>query len=118
VPVELTFVQLSPFVSDWRRMRLTDEDLSGLEAELLRRPNAGPVIAGTAGLRKLRFAPRSWARGKRGAARVVYGWFPDHATVYLFLLYGKNEQADLMPREKRQCRDLVAQIRRLLDHRG
>ena len=113
----LTFVQLSAFAADWRRNRLTDEDLRELESALLRRPDAGSVIGGTGGLRKLRFAPPSLHTGKRGAFRVVYGFFPRYAHVYLFLLYGKNEQADLAADEKRQCRQLMREISNLLEER-
>ena len=116
--MELTFVQLSPFVADWRRMRLTDEDLTALEGQLLRRPDAGPVIAATGGLRKLRFAPSSWSMSKRGGDPRDLRVLPDHAAIYLFLLYGKNEQADLTADEKRECRKLVKQIQKLLDQRG
>jgi len=113
--VELTFVQLSPFVSDWKRLGLGDDDLRALEAELLKRPDAGPIIGGTGGLRKLRFAPPSRSGGKSGATRVIYGLFRGHKTVYLFLLYRKNEQGNLTPKQKIQCRKLVNEIRAILD---
>lgn len=69
----LTFVQLSAFADDWRRNRLSDGDLRELESVLLARPEAGSVMGGTGGLRKLRFAPPSRHAGKRGAFRVIYG---------------------------------------------
>jgi hypothetical protein len=113
--VELTFVQVSTFVSDWRRNRLGDDDLRVLESELLRRPEAGSTVGGTGGLRKMRFAPPSRHTGKSGAFRVVYGYFPRFAHVYLILMYGKNEQANLSADEKAECRKLVRQIEELLE---
>ena len=115
--MEFTFCQVSPFVARWRRMRLTDEDLQALEKLLAKRPDAGAVIGGTGGLRKLRFAPPSRAGGKSGGTRVIYGFFPEYNTIYLFLIYPKNEQADLTPPQKAQCRQLVAEIKRLLPGR-
>ena len=85
-----------------------------MEAQLARRPDAGPVIPGTGGLRKLRFAPPSRGGGKRGGTRVIYAYFPDYDTIYLFLIYPKNEQDDLTPTQKTQCRQLVAEIQSLL----
>lgn len=41
-------------------------DLQALERILIANPDAGDVIPGTGGLRKLRFAPPSWHTGKRG----------------------------------------------------
>ena len=55
--------------------------------------------------------------GKSGAFRVIYGYFPRYAHVYLFLLYGKNEQGDLTAQEKRQCSQLVREISHLLEER-
>jgi len=68
----LTFIQLAPFVVAWRRLGLTDEDLSALEQLIMHRPEAGAVMQGTGGVRKLRFAPPSWHMGKSGATRVCY----------------------------------------------
>lgn len=43
--------------------------------------------------------------------------FRSTGTVYLFLLYGKNEQGKLNADEKRQCRQLAREISHLLDER-
>jgi hypothetical protein len=56
--MQLTFVQLARFASRWAQFKLTDEDLQALERTLLRNPNAGAVVAGTGGLRKVRLLRR------------------------------------------------------------
>ena len=71
--MRLTLIQLSTFAAKWPKLRLTDEDLLSLEGLLIDNPEAGQVIPGTGGLRKLRFAPPSWHTGKRGASRVIAG---------------------------------------------
>lgn len=59
-PVKLTFAQVKVFVDDWRHLRLTDEDLRELELQLMTGPaSVGRVMAGTGGLRKVRFSPPS-----------------------------------------------------------
>jgi hypothetical protein len=73
--MRLTFVQLSRFAARWSQLRLTDEDLRALEQLLLRNPDAGAVVAGTGGLRKVRFAPPSRHIGKSGAFRIGYAYF-------------------------------------------
>jgi hypothetical protein len=115
--VRLTFAQLSPFVADWRRLRLTDEDLRALELHIMDNPVAGDVIPGGGGVRKLRFAPPSWRRGKSGAARVIYAAYLRHDTVFLFLIYGKGERANLSAAQKKQCASLAKEIRELLEAR-
>ena len=42
--MNLTFAQISPFVADWRRLRLTDEDLQALESLISRNPLAGVLM--------------------------------------------------------------------------
>lgn len=106
--VRWTFVQLAPFVADWRRLRLTDEDLQALEMDLQRRP--GAVVPGTGGLRKLRFAPPSWHTGKSGATRVIHAVYPEQAHIFLVLLNAKNEQGNLTSDEKAQARQLMSRI--------
>ncbi len=67
-----TLIYASLFVSEWKRLRLPDEDLRYLERAIMARPNVGDVMAGTGGVRKLRFAPPSRSGGKSGGLRVCY----------------------------------------------
>lgn len=84
---------------------LGPDEFRALQLALLLRPEAGPVIAGTHGLRKLRWAPAG--RGKRGGVRVIYYWAPAPATIYLLYLYAKNEQGDLTPGQAKALARLV-----------
>jgi hypothetical protein len=72
----LHFVQFPTFLRDWQRLRLGDEALQSLEQELIGAPDKGRVIKHTEGLRKLRFTPPGSRRGKSGAFRICYGYFP------------------------------------------
>ena len=49
---------------------LSDEHYAELQMALVANPELGPVIAGTGGVRKLRWAAPG--RGKRGGYRVIY----------------------------------------------
>jgi len=49
---------------------LSDEEYGALQRALMMDPDAGPVIPGSGGVRKLRWAAPG--RGKRGGYRVVY----------------------------------------------
>jgi hypothetical protein len=111
-PRLLSFLQASTFVRDWHRLGLTDEDLRALELQILSRPTAGAVVAGTGGLRKVRFAPPSWSQGKRGAARVGYSYLVVGGVVFLLVAYAKNERADLSLRERVDMRSLIAWFER------
>ena len=60
---------------------LVAEEYRALQLALLLRPEWGAVVAGTHGLRKLRWAPAG--RGKRGGVRVIYYWAPARETIYM-----------------------------------
>lgn len=51
---------------------LLDDEYRELQSELVDRPNAGAVIPGSGGIRKLRWSASG--RGKRGGARIIYYW--------------------------------------------
>ena len=110
--MKMTFRQMPVFVSDWKRLKLSDEDLQALERQIMDRPEAGAVMNGTGGVRKVRFAPPSWHSGKSGATRVCYVAFAD-AVCYLFLIFPKNEQANLSARDKAALKSIIDALRRL-----
>jgi len=68
-------------------------------------PEAGDVIAGTNGVRKLRWALAG--SGKRGGARVIYYFHSWAFPVFLLAAYGKNEKANLTNAERNAISKLV-----------
>jgi hypothetical protein len=102
-----TFIQVSRFVSKWKSLRLNDADLSALEAMLMANPDAGDVMAGTGGVRKVRFAPPSRHTGKSGAFRVAYCYFRMGETVYLLTIFAKNEQDNFTASQKAEFKVLM-----------
>lgn len=74
-----------------------------------RNPEAGDVIQGTGGVRKLR-----WGRsgsGKRGGARVIYFYYRPDCPLYLLLAYGKAQATELTPEERKSVATLAASIK-------
>jgi len=60
---------------------------------LLERPDAGPVVPGSGGVRKLCWGLRG--RGKRGGIRVIYYWKTADDEIWLLTLYAKNVQENI-----------------------
>ena len=100
----MIFVESHAF-SRRRTEHLDDEDFRTLQGALLDNPEAGAVIPGTGGLRKLRWSAEG--RGKRGGVRIIYFPLLSRSVILLLLLYAKNEQDDLTPEQKRILRWLV-----------
>ncbi len=113
----LTFVHLDPFVSAWARLKLGDSALRALELDILMDPTRPPIVAGTGGLRKLRFSPDSWPTGKSGALRVLYACWPEHGVVALVYAYSKSETENISAQEKGQIKAMIEDIARHLARR-
>lgn len=86
---------------------LDDEQYRQLQQALLANPEAGDVIEGTGGLRKLRHADARRGKGKRGGLRVIYYWWLGGAQFWLFTLYDKDEADDLTPDQRKVLRQLL-----------
>ena len=106
------FVMMPAFEKQWKSMGLSDDDLQRLQVELLINPQAGNVIEGTGGLRKIRFAFNG--RGKRGSARVAYVDFTVHKQIYLIFAYSKNEQDNLSKEERNNIKKMIEHIEKTI----
>ena len=89
---------------------LTDEEYREFQTDLAANPEAGDVIPGLSGLRKVRLALPG--RGKRGAARVLYLLFVRAETVFLLYVFTKGEFEDLPPDKRRVMKRLVDEIKK------
>jgi hypothetical protein len=79
---------------------LTEMQLIELENLLLELPEAGDLIPGSRGLRKIRVA--SGGKGKRGGARVIYYWYVEPEKIQFCRIYGKSTQTDISQAELQQ----------------
>lgn len=77
-------------------------------------PSIHPVVPGTGGLKKMRFAAEKAGQGKRGGIRVCYVDFPDHGTILLLAAYAKNEKDDLTMKARHQIKLIISDIKDLL----
>ena len=86
---------------------LSDEEYAALQQHLVAMPNAGDVIAGTGGLRKIRWTIAG--RGKRGGTRVIYYHVVAQVQIRMILIYRKGIKDDLTPKEKTVLRKINAE---------
>lgn len=84
---------------------LTDDEYREMQLFLIEQPDAGTLIQGTGGLRKLRWVLGN--KGKRGGIRVIYYWQKSAEHIYLMTLYAKNEMSDLTQQEKKILKQML-----------
>lgn len=78
-----------------------------LQTSLMLRPDAGRLIRGSGGLRKIRW--NLPGKGKRGALRIIYYWNPPD-TIFMLFPYKKTEQEDLTPEQLKLLRGMVREL--------
>ncbi|MBR0463079.1 MAG: addiction module toxin RelE [Clostridia bacterium] len=110
------FVWTTAFLSGWRRCGFGDDDLRRLEDVLLDNPNAGDLIQGTGGARKLRFEFEG--RGKSGSSRVIYVDFISGETICGLAVYAKADKSSLTQGEKNTIKRLIQLLKNYYDSPG
>jgi hypothetical protein len=99
-----TVAEMPEFSRNATRLLSADE-LQNLISYLAEHPSSGVLIAGTGGVRKLR-----WARegmGKSGGVRVIYYFHSERLPLYLLTVFGKNEKSNLSKAEANGLSRLV-----------
>ncbi|MEQ8953538.1 MAG: type II toxin-antitoxin system RelE/ParE family toxin [Gammaproteobacteria bacterium] len=72
---------------------LSDDEYRGLQAYLIQKPDAGDIVRGSGGVRKVR-----WSRGgggKSGGVRVIYFWEKSESEIWMLTIYAKSERATI-----------------------
>ena len=86
---------------------LSDEGYRALQNELAGNPQAGDLMPGTGGFRKVRWADPRRGKGRRGGLRIVYYYFPLDREIWLLTLFDKDEASDLSPKEKKALKAAI-----------
>ena len=101
-----TFVETALFTRLVGGYLSADEYLK-LQLALTRNPEAGPIIPGSGGVRKLRWAAAG--RGKRGGFRVIYYLRSRSGVIWMLTMYPKNVSENISAH-------VLRQIRKEIDH--
>jgi hypothetical protein len=68
---------------------LSEDEYQGLQCYLLQYPEAGKIVPGSGGVRKLRW--KMAGKGKRGGVRVIYYLKRREDEIWLLTIYSKSE---------------------------
>lgn len=84
---------------------LSDDEYAALQHALVARPEAGALIPGSGGLRKLRWGQPG--RGKRGGLRVIYYSQVHRGVIWMLTVYPKNVRENLSVSVLRKVREEI-----------
>jgi len=84
---------------------MSDEQYAELQAALVQKPDQGDLIAGSGGLRKVRW--KLPGKGKRGGVRIIYYWMRADEQLWMLYAYAKSRQDDLTPAQRVTLRAIV-----------
>lgn len=82
---------------------LTDDEYAELQLALAEAPERSPVVPGSGGVRKLRWAQPG--RGKRGGIRVIYYAKTHEGVIWMLTIYAKNEERSIPARVLRKIKE-------------
>ena len=105
---EITVLQLPKFKAEATEL-IGAGGIEAVAVYLIDHPNAGDVIPGAGGARKLRWAAKG--KGKRGGARIIYLYVVIAARIYLLRYYEKNVRTDLTADDKKELRQIAAHLK-------
>ena len=103
-----TVIETPAFLASARDEGLGDDERLRIVTYLAHNPEAGDVMPGTGGARKVRFAGRG--KGKSGGYRVVTFYGGEDIPLFLLDVYGKDTQANLSQAERNELRKLLTDL--------
>jgi hypothetical protein len=104
----LTVVETPEFIAR-AKGRMSEAEVRAAIDALALAPEAGVLLKGTGGIRKMRFAVG--AKGKSGGVRVVYYFYNRSMPLFMLSVFAKNEQANLSAAQRNALAKLAELIR-------
>ncbi len=104
----MQIVRTTTYLKDLKRMGLSASDQTALERAVASNPQAGDVIKGLSGVRKIRFGMAG--RGKRGGGRAIYFLMIAEDAAIMLRAYAKNEQADLSAADRKAINAVLKEL--------
>lgn len=98
-----TFIESTPFERT-RDVYLDDDEYAALQLFMMENPEAGRVIPGSGGVRKLRWKRKGM--GKRGGLRVIYFVRYQPNEFWMLTLYAKAKQENVPAHILKQLKEV------------
>ena len=103
-----TVVETGPYLAVASKI-MSGEERAEVVDMIAQNPDAGDLMVGTGGLRKVRIPLEG--RGKQGGARLNTYFYDKEMPVFLVAVYPKNSQADLDASQRKSALAITDAIR-------
>ncbi len=103
----ITIVETHSFYKQSRKV-LGEGEIEELKNFLALNPQAGDIIPGLRGIRKVRWQANQ--KGKSGGARIIYFFHNLNIPVFLLDIHAKSEKGDLSSQEKKIMNAMVDEL--------
>lgn len=105
-----SIIETRAFQTDAKAAGMGADEMFALISYLAANPDAGEVMVGTGGARKLRW--RRPGTGKSGGYRIITYYAGRDVPVFLLTLFTKGERANLSQAERNAIRDAMPALLR------
>ncbi|WP_368518888.1 type II toxin-antitoxin system RelE/ParE family toxin [Rhizobium sp.] len=103
-----TVIETPAYLASAKDEGLTIAEREAIVSYIAANPEAGDIMPGTGGARKLRFAGRG--KGKSGGYRIITFYADREIPVFLLDIYSKDSQANLSQAERNELREILTAL--------
>ena len=109
----MVFIESQPFTKRLHQLAGPSADavLRQIQSDLLQNAERGSVVQGLGGIRKARSSNPGRGKGKRGGFRYLHLYLERRDHIHLLFLLDKNEQEDLTAGQRKELRQMVAELK-------
>lgn len=105
-----TVTELNAFRKAAIAAGMSEEDIEALTSFLSENPDAGDVMQGTGGCRKLRWALAGSNKGKSGGVRTITLFSGENLPVFLITAFGKGQKVNLSKAERNALKGMADRV--------
>lgn len=107
-----TVIETSAYLSAAKNAGMSDDERSAVVDLIAANPQAGEIMPGCGGARKLRYAKPG--KGKSGGYRVITYFAGDDVPAFLLTVFGKGEKVSLSQGERNALASLTKTLKSTL----
>jgi hypothetical protein len=105
-----TVVETPTYIAEADKAGVTDDERAAIIDYIAANPQAGEVISGGGGVRKVRIAREG--KGKSGGYRIITYYMDENTPVFLVTMLSKSKQENLTDAQKKAAKSAAKSIKK------